>query len=61
MDIPLSSDCPIQQLLQVDGDRSQKNDVLFCGPIKPAIQNVVFFGGDVQVRPGKKAFSIMNI
>lgn len=41
--------CRIQRLLQLEGDMGKKNDVIFCGLMKSASVNVIFFEGDVQV------------
>jgi hypothetical protein len=42
-------ECHTQRLPQVDGDHGKKNDIIFCGQLKQAVTNVIFFSGDVQV------------
>ena len=41
-----------RRLTAVSGFDGRENDVIFCGKAEqPAKQNVIFFGGDVQVIP----------
>ena len=43
--------CTCRRLTAVVGDGSKVNDVVFCGDVSEVPEaNVLFFGGDVQVR-----------
>ena len=45
--------CTCQRLTAAIGDGDKVNDVIFCGSVSEVPEgNVVFFGGDVQVRKG---------
>jgi len=49
MDSASDGDLQTVRLTQIAGDAGKTNDVVFCGPRRPAVSNVVFFTGDVQV------------
>ena len=54
-----SSNSPTVRLLNVNGYEGRANDVVFCG--SEGQQHVVFFPGDVQVRPTKFLFNNSEI
>lgn len=44
----------VRKLVKVTGETNKENDMLYIGPAKVATENIVYFGGDIQVRfPGR--------